>query len=108
MITIGIQAENLRNKYKNHSIIKPLILYCRKNKLSFEFLKEIVQGYYGIKSFNTTNVYYMKIGNNLLKQESNFYRWENLLDLITYAYEYLNVKKPKNLIRAVNSFKEKV
>jgi len=108
VIIVEIQAQNLRNKYKNHPVIKPLILYCNKKQLGFEFLKEIVYNSCGVKSFNTTNVYYMKIGNNLLKQEKEFCGWENLLDLITYAYEYLDINKPQNLLRVLNSFKNKV
>lgn len=108
MIITEIQAQNLRNKYENHSVIKPLILFCEKNKIGFEFLKEIVYTSYGVKSFNTTNVYYMKIGNNLLKQKREFCGWENLLDLITHAYEYLNIKKPKNLLKAMEAFNSRV
>ncbi len=104
MATIEIQAQNLRNKYRNHAVIKPLISYCRKNKLSFEFLMEIDQGHYGQKSFNTTNVYYMKIGNTLLKQNSYYCGWKNLLDLIIFAYEYLGIQKPDNLNRAIHAF----
>lgn len=104
MLTVEIQAQNLRNKYRKHPIIKPLILYCRKNSLSFEFLMEVVQRHYGLKSFNTTNVYYMKIGNNLLKQDKEFCGWKNLLELITFAYEHLGLQKPDNLIRALNAF----
>lgn|GEM_PF-1882241 len=108
MLTVEIQAQNLRNKYKNHSVIKPLILFCNKKQISFEFLKEIVYAQGGIKSFNTTNVYYMKIGNNLLKQEKEYCGWENLLELITHAYEYLNIKKPANLLKALESFNSKI
>ncbi len=108
MITVEIQAQNLRNKYENHSVIKPLILFCDKNKLGFEFLKEIVCAPYGVKSFNTTNVYYMKIGNNLLKQKRELCGWENLLDLLTHAYEYLDIKKPENLMKAIESFNNRV
>jgi len=104
LLTDEIQAQNLRNKYKDHTVIKPLIRYCRKNKLSFEFLKEVVQGRYCLKSFNTTNVYYMKIGNNLLKTNSNYCGWSNLLDLITFAYEYVGLQKPDTLTRALHAF----
>lgn len=104
MLSVEIQAQNLRNKYKNHSVIKPLILHCRKKRISFEFLMEIVHEHYGLKSFNTTNVYYMKIGNNLLKKESEFCGWQSLLDLISFAYEYLEIEKPDNLIRAAHAF----
>ena len=104
MLTAEIQAQNLRNKYRHHSVIKPLISYCRKKKLSFEFLMEVCQRNYGLKSFNTTNVYYMKIGNNLLKSDSEICGWKSLLDLITFAYDYLGIKKPEPLLRAVHSF----
>ncbi len=105
MLAVDIHAQNLRNKYENHSVISPLISFCDKNKIGFEFLKEIVCAPYGVKSFNTTNVYYMIIGDNLLKHERELCGWENLLDLITYAYEYLDIEKPDNLLRAVESFK---
>ena len=107
MLTVEIQAQNLRNKYKDHSVIRPLILYCRKHKLGFEFLKEIVHGNYGqsgVKSFNTTSMYYMKIGNNLLKQDTEFCGWRSLLDLITFAYEHVGLQKPENLLRALHAF----
>lgn len=108
MITVEFQAQNLRNKYENHSVIKPLIIFCNKNKLGFEFLKESIYSPYGLKSFNTTNVYYMKIGNNLLKQKREFCGWENLLDLIIHAYEYLNIEKPDNLSKVLDSYKNRV
>lgn len=104
MLTVEIQAQNLRNKYENHSVIKPLIRYCRRKKLSFEFLMEVIQGNYGLKSFNTTKVYYMKIGNNLLKHSSNLCGWQSLLALINFAYEYLGLQKPEPLLRAVHAF----
>jgi hypothetical protein len=108
MITAEIQAQNLRNKYENHPVIKPIILYCNQKHLGFEFLKEIVCFSYGIKSFNSTNVYYMKIGNNLLKQESMICGWDSLLELIIFAYEHLGIAKPDNLMKALNSFKSKI
>ncbi len=103
-MTEEIQAQNLRNKYQDHNVIKPLIKYCRENKLSFEFLKEVVQGRYCLKSFNTTNVYYMKIGNNLLKKDSYYCGWNDLLDLITFAYEHLGIQKPETLTKAIHAF----
>lgn len=105
MLTVELRVQNLRNKYKTHSIIKPLILYCKRKKLGFEFLKEIIYAPSGVKSFNPTNIYYMQIGNILLKPKKEFCGWENLLDLITYAYDYLNIEKPTNLLKALDSFK---
>jgi hypothetical protein len=107
VVTTQIQAQNLRNKYKNHPVIQPLIDHCKENKLSFEFLKESIPSRSGIKSFNETNIYYMKIGNNLLKQEAEICGWQDLLELISHAYDYLDVKKPEKLLKAVDSFKKK-
>ena len=46
----------------------------------------------------------MKIGNNLLKQDTEFCGWRSLLDLITFAYEHVGLQKPENLLRALHAF----
>ncbi|NLF84456.1 MAG: hypothetical protein GX568_10840 [Candidatus Gastranaerophilales bacterium] len=107
MIYVELKAQNLRNKYEHHPVIEPIIVYCNQNKISFEFLKEIVHFPYGIKSFNTTNVYYMKIGNNLLISRNKVCGWNSLLELITFAYEHLGIQKPDRLTQVLNSFKNR-
>ena len=106
MTTEEIEIQNLRNKYQGHIIIKPLINYCERNKISFEFLKETVPAPNGIKSFNQTSTYYMKIGDNLLKQEEEECRWDDLFKLITSAYDYLEIEQPRILINAPKSFRK--
>jgi len=104
--TVEIEIQNLRNKYQEHVVIKPLINYCERHKISFEFLKEIVPATNGIKSFNKTNTYYMKIGENLLKQGKEQCRWNDLYKLITSAYDHLNIEQPLNLVNASKIFKK--
>ena len=106
MTTVDIEIQNLRNKYQEHVVIKPLIEYCEENKISFEFLKETVPAQNGIKSFNKKSTYYMKIGENLLKQEENHCRWDDLFKLITCAYDYLDIEQPLNLLNASRTFKK--
>ena len=106
MTTAEIEIENLRNKYQEHAVIKPLINYCDQNKIGFEFLKEIVPAPNGIKSFNKTSTYYMKIGQNLLKQKENQCRWDDLFKLITCAYDYLKIDQPLKLLNASKNLKK--
>lgn len=100
MTTAEMEIQNLRNKYQEHAVIKPLIRYCEENKLSFEFLKETLPGRNGVKSFNKTSTYYMKIGENLLKQEEDQCRWNDLFKLITCAYDHLKIEQPLNMLNA--------
>ena len=106
MATAETEIQNLRNKYQKYAVIKPLIEYCEDNKISFEFLKETVPAQNGIKSFNKTITYYMKIGENLLTQEEKQCRRNDLLMLITYAYEYLKIEQPINLLNATKTLKK--
>ena len=107
MTTVEIEIQNLRNKYQEHIVIKPLINYCEENKISFEFLKETVPAPSGLKSFNKTSTYYMKIGENLLKQEEDQCRWDDLYKLITCAYDFLEIDQPLNLVNAPRAFRRK-
>lgn len=100
MKTAEIEIQNLRNKYSNNSVIRPLIQHCEDNSISFEFLKETVPAPNGIKSFNSKSIYYMKIGENLIKQEENDCRWDDLCKLITTAYDYLEMEQPQMLINS--------
>jgi hypothetical protein len=104
LTTVEIEIQNLRNKYQEHVVIKPLINYCEENKISFEFLKEIVPAPNGIKSFNKISTYYMKIGENLLRQEEDQCRWNDLFKLITCAYDHLKIEQPLNLLNASRAF----
>ena len=104
MTTADIEIQNLRNKYQEHIVIKPLIKYCEENKISFEFLKETIPAQNGIKSFNKTSTYYMKIGENLIKQKEDQCRWNDLFKLITSAYDYLKIEQPLNLMNASRTF----
>lgn len=106
MTTVEIEIQNLRNKYQEHIVIKPIINYCEENKISFEFLKEIIPAPNGLKSFNTTSTYYMKIGENLLKQKEDQCRWNDLFKLITHAYAHLKIDPPLNLINASRNLKK--
>lgn len=106
MTTSEIEIQNLRNKYQEHAVIKPLIKHCDENKISFEFLKETIPCKNGIKSFNKINTYYMKIGENLLKEGRNHWRWSDLYKLIIHAYDYLQIEQPVNLVNASRSFKK--
>jgi len=99
---MGIQ--NLRNKYRNHPVIKPLIEHCEEHQIGFELVKETRQVIFGIKSFRYINNYYMKIENNLIKTDKEFLCWSDLFKLITKAYEHLGLEYPENLIRASKVF----
>jgi len=103
--TAEIEFQNLRNKYQEHSVIKPLIQHCEKNRLSFELFKETVT-LSGIKSFNKTDTYYMKIGKNLIKQGKDHWQWSNLYSLINCAYYYLNIKQPPVLLNPYKTAKK--
>jgi len=99
VISAEIEFQNLRNKYQEHAVIKPLIKYCEEHHISFEFLKETVT-FCGIKSFNRINIYYMKIGEDLIKQGKDHWQWNNLFSLINCAYNHLNIKQPSVLLNA--------
>lgn len=102
-----IEIQNLRNKYEGHTVIKPLIQHCNEKKISFEFLKETIPAPDGVKSYNKTSTYYMKIGENLFTQEENQCRTEDLCKLISNAYNYLQIKQPDNLADVRRNFKRK-
>ena len=107
MTTAEIEIENLRNKYQEHAVIKPLFDFRSfKIIILIEFLKEIVPAPNGIKSFNKTSTYYMKIGQNLLKQKENQCRWDDLFKLITCAYDYLKIDQPLKLLNASKNLKK--
>ena len=95
--------QNLRNKYCEHPIIKPLIDYCKEQNISFELVKE-TKILDSRKSFHPINTYYAKIGDSLLYSEQDFYFWDNLLALIINTYKHLGIDCPANLTRAVKMF----
>lgn len=97
--------ENLRNKYKNHPVIRPIIYYCEENSLGFEFIKETRLAI-GIKSYRYVSTYYMKIGDNLIEADTEIWSWDDLFQLIVKAYEYLGLEYPDNLIRVARVFRK--
>ena len=54
-----MRTENLRNKYKDHPIIKPIIDHCENNHMGFELIKETMQTEIGIKCIKNINSYYI-------------------------------------------------
>lgn len=100
--------QNLRNKYQNHPVIRPIIQHCDENNLGFEFIKDTRLAFFCIKSFRYVNSYYMKIGDNLVEADSNLWHWNDLFKLIVMAYRYLGLEYPDNLIRAAKTFKRQI
>ncbi len=99
--------QNLRNKYKNHPVIRPLIEHCEGNNLSFELVKETIAKI-GIKSFNYETSYYMTIGDNLIVAKNDSWQKTDLFRLIVRAYRYLGLEYHENLVMAARAFKRKI
>jgi len=100
--------QNLRNKYKNHPVIKPLIDHCDKNNLGFELVKDTRLAIGCIKSFRHINSYYLKIGDNLIETDNKIWHWNDLFKLIVKAYAYLGIEYPDNLTRVAKTFKRQI
>lgn len=100
--------QNLRNKYHNHPVIKPIIEHCDQNNLGFEFMKETRKAFFCIKSIRYINSYYMKIGDNLVASECNLWHWTDLFKLIINAYSQLGLEYPDNLIKAAKTFNKQI
>jgi AraC-like DNA-binding protein len=103
-----MKLENLRNKYKHHSLIKPIIDYCERNNLGFELTKETRPGEMGIKGIKYFHNYYMKIGDNLIATESKLWYWNDLIKLIAEAYKYIGLEYPENLVKAARAFRKQI
>ncbi|EKE03296.1 MAG: hypothetical protein ACD_20C00223G0003 [uncultured bacterium] len=99
-----MKTENLRNKYKNHPIVKPIIDYCDEQHIGFEFIKETRLGEIGVKSFKYVSSYYMKIGDNLIATENKLWCWTDLFNLLVTAYKYLGLEYPENLVKGAKAF----
>ncbi|OGI17873.1 MAG: hypothetical protein A2287_11065 [Candidatus Melainabacteria bacterium RIFOXYA12_FULL_32_12] len=99
-----MKTENLRNKYKNHPIIKPIIEYCEEKHIGFEFIKETRLGEIGVKSFKYVSSYYMKIGDHLVETESKLWCWTDLFKLLVTAYKHIGLEYPENLVKAARAF----
>lgn len=103
-----MKTENLRNKYKNHPIIQPIIEYCEDNRLGFELIKETIPGETGMKSIGYHSFYYMKIGDSLVTNDRNLWGWNDLFKLIIKAYNYLGLEYPENLVKAAKNLKKQI
>lgn len=103
---MGLQ--NLRNKYNEHPVIKPLIEHCDRNDMGFELIKETRQIGLGFKSFKYAHYYYLIIGNELIEEIPNFSCWTDLFKTIAKAYEYLGLEYPETLIKAARAFKKNI
>lgn len=97
-------SENLRNKYQNHSVIKPLIRYCKEQNIAFEIMKESRIIDIGLKSFTILDKYYLFIGKELIRNKQNLYYWSDLFELLTNAYKILGISYHENLVKAARSF----
>lgn len=96
-------AENLRNKYHNHCVIKPLIEHCEKHNIDFEMMKESRRINFGMKCIKRLDKYYLIIGNDLIYSYESYY-WDDLFKLITSAYKILGLSYHDNLVKAAKSF----
>lgn len=103
---MGLQ--NLRNKYRNHPVIKPIIEHCERHDLGFEFVKETRQIGIGFKGFKYVNTYYMQIGDSLINPESELWHWNDLFRLIVRAYKHLELEYPDNLVKAAKTFNRQI
>ena len=103
-----MEIENLRNKYKNHPLMRPIIDYCERHDLGFELIKETRKIGFGIKSFKNVNTYYMKIGDSLIQAGDDMWVWDDLIKLLARAYRYLDLDYPDNLIRAEKVFRKRI
>ncbi|MEI7474260.1 MAG: hypothetical protein WCK67_05715 [bacterium] len=97
-------AENLRNKYQDHCVVKPLIQYCDENNLEFEMMKETRVINFGLKCFKRVNKYYLFIGKKLVDNDEEVYYWSDLFNLIATAYKILGISYHENLVKAARSF----
>jgi hypothetical protein len=105
LATAEIEIQNLRNKYQDSTVIKPLIDYCDGRGISFEFLKETLPLKDCVKRFNKRSTYYMKIGENMFTQEEDKSRWNDLFKIIIEAYDYLRIERPPKLLSAYGATK---
>ncbi len=101
-----MKLQNLRNKYSNHPIIKPLIDYCENEDMAFELVKEtrFLSGYG--KSYKPIKKYYAILGDSFLITDQQFYFWDDLLSLVSNAYNHLGLNYPENLQKALRLFKK--
>lgn len=99
-----MKVQNLRNKYSDHPIIKPIIEHCDKRCMSFELVKETRMINNGGKCYTSVSKYYMQIGDKLLNTNQELYFWEDLLALLINAYKYLGMESPESLERAAKLF----
>ncbi len=103
-----IEVQNLRNKYKDHPVIRPLIIYCEDKNLGFELIKDSRLIRSGLKGIQYENCYYMTIGNRLLETDAQATKWRDLFTLLIEAYNHLGLEYPEPITKAAKSFKRKL